>query len=68
MVTFGRGVDTTRMRRDLGFTPELTTAEAFADFAASLAPTGGRAVRAIDGVARTLADPQVRELTGGERG
>ena len=38
-LTFGRGVDTTRMRTELDFTPEFTTAGAFADFAASLPST-----------------------------
>ena len=31
-LTYGRGVDTTRMRTVLGFEPQFTTAEAFADF------------------------------------
>ena len=31
-LTYGRGVDTTRMRTQLGFEPTYTTAEAFADF------------------------------------
>ena len=35
-LTYGRGVDTTRMRTELGFRPRFTTEEAFADFAASL--------------------------------
>ncbi|QIK77210.1 NAD-dependent epimerase/dehydratase family protein [Nocardioides piscis] len=35
-LTFGRGVDTTRMRTELGFEPRFTTAEAFADFGVSL--------------------------------
>ncbi|MBA3780309.1 MAG: NAD-dependent epimerase/dehydratase family protein [Nocardioides sp.] len=35
-LTFGRGVDTTRMRSELGFTPGFTTEEAFADFGVSL--------------------------------
>jgi UDP-glucose 4-epimerase len=39
-LTYGRGVDTTRMRRELGFEPRYTTASAFADFGVSLgAPT-----------------------------
>jgi UDP-glucose 4-epimerase len=38
MLTFGRGVDTTRMRSVLGFAPGRTTAEAFADFAATVDP------------------------------
>ena len=37
-LTFGRGMDTTRMRDVLGFEPGYTTAEAFADFAAALGP------------------------------
>jgi UDP-glucose 4-epimerase len=37
-LTFGRGVDTTRMRSMLGFEPRFTTDEAFTDFAASLGP------------------------------
>ena len=35
-LTFGRGVDTTRMREVLGFEPRFTTASAFADFGVSL--------------------------------
>jgi UDP-glucose 4-epimerase len=37
-LTFGRGLDTTRMRTMLGFEPTFTTAQAFADFASSLNP------------------------------
>ena len=35
-LTYGRGVDTTRMRQELGFEPRYTTASAFADFGVSL--------------------------------
>lgn len=35
-LTYGRGVDTTRMRALLGFEPRFTTASAFADFGVSL--------------------------------
>lgn len=35
-LTFGRGVDTTRMRSEFGFEPKYTTAEAFDDFRAAL--------------------------------
>ncbi|MFC6343821.1 NAD-dependent epimerase/dehydratase family protein, partial [Nocardioides hankookensis] len=38
-LTYGRGVDTTRMRTQLGFEPEFTTASAFADFAEPLPVT-----------------------------
>jgi UDP-glucose 4-epimerase len=54
-LTYGRGVDTTRMRDMLGFEPAYTTEEAFADFAASLTPTGGRTDRVLAGVERVLA-------------
>jgi len=37
-LTYGRGLDTTRMREVLGFNPKYTTEEAFADFARSLSP------------------------------
>lgn len=56
-LTYGRGVDTTRMRSELGFQPRWTTAEAFADFARLLAPTGVRPERVIDGLARVLPEP-----------
>lgn len=38
LLTYGRGLDTTRMRTMLGFEPSFTTAGAFADFGASLDP------------------------------
>ena len=49
-LTFGRGLDTTRMRSMLGFEPRFTTAGAFSDFAASLAPGmfGAERVRATE--------------------
>jgi UDP-glucose 4-epimerase len=37
-LTYGRGLDTTRMRDVLGFRPAYTTVQAFADFARSLPP------------------------------
>jgi len=53
LLTFGRGIDTTRMRRDLGFEPRYSTAETVDDFASNLVPTGGR-------VDRLLADLEGR--------
>jgi UDP-glucose 4-epimerase len=49
-LTYGRGVDTTRMREVLGFEPARTTAEAFAQFAESLEPgvLSERRVRAAE--------------------
>lgn len=68
-LTYGRGVDTTRMREVLGFEPTFTTAEAFADFASSLTPTGGRTARAIDRLADLVeqpdAAPTLTEVRGG---
>lgn len=55
-LTYGRGVDTTRMRSVLGFEPRHDTAGAFADFAALLPPTGGRTERALARVARALPE------------
>jgi UDP-glucose 4-epimerase len=57
-LTYGRGVDTTRMRVELGFEPVFTTASAFADFSASLPVTGGRTDRVLEGLARRLPDPE----------
>jgi len=37
-LTYGRGLDTTRMRSVLGFQPQTTTEQAFADFARRLGP------------------------------
>ncbi|TWG90591.1 UDP-glucose 4-epimerase [Nocardioides sp. J9] len=53
-LTYGRGVDTTRMRTELGFEPTYTTAEAFEEFCASLPPGGHRAVRALGALADHL--------------
>ncbi len=38
VLTFGRGMDTTRMRSELGFEPAYTTVGAFTDFASRLRP------------------------------
>ena len=53
-LTYGRGIDTTRMRTELGFEPDRTTAEAFADFGRGLSPTGGLSARALDAVTQAL--------------
>jgi UDP-glucose 4-epimerase len=56
-LTYGRGVDTTRMRERLGFEPRWTTAQAWEDFAAGLTPTGGRLERAVGALAERLPAP-----------
>ncbi|MCW2796815.1 NAD-dependent epimerase/dehydratase family protein [Nocardioides sp.] len=53
-LTYGRGVDTTRMREIFGFEPEFTTAEAFADFGSLLPSSGGRAERVLAGLEQRL--------------
>ena len=54
-LTFGRGVDTSRMRETLGFAPTHTTAGTLDDFAAGLTPTGGRTDRLLADLERRLA-------------
>jgi UDP-glucose 4-epimerase len=53
-LTFGRGIDTTRMRTELGFEPVYTTAGAFADFASSMPATSRVSERAVAGLADLL--------------
>ena len=53
-LTFGRGIDTTRMRETLGFEPRFTTEQAFEDFAASIGRGAGYAVQALDHAQRVL--------------
>jgi UDP-glucose 4-epimerase len=72
-LTYGRGVDTTRMRTELGFEPRYTTAEAFAEFAATLPPGGRRVERVLDVLAEHLppvSDDRPAQLTvaGGHDG
>jgi UDP-glucose 4-epimerase len=38
-LAFGRGVDTTRARKVLGFTPDYSTEAAFADLARTISPS-----------------------------
>jgi len=66
-LTFGRGVDTRRMRDELLFAPHYSTAEAFADFGSHLMPTGGHVERVISGLEHQLPSASVPSLTGGER-
>src|ERR1043165_521977 len=69
-LTYGRGVDTTRMRQVLGFEPTFTTEEAFADFAAGLTPTGGRVERlltaALDQLPAPDEPPALTSVGGGD--
>jgi UDP-glucose 4-epimerase len=56
-LTYGRGIDTTRMRAELGFEPQHTTAEALADFATSIGHPPRPAERAVDGVVASAPEP-----------
>jgi UDP-glucose 4-epimerase len=49
-LTYGRGVDTTRMRTELGFEPAYTTAAAFEDFGRDLRASSGLREQLLDGV------------------
>lgn len=64
-LTYGRGVDTTRMRDILNFHPRFTTAEAFADFGSLLTQTGGRSEKILAGIARSLPVNSQAELSAG---
>lgn len=57
-LTYGRGVDTSRMRSEFGFEPTYTTAEAFAEFAAGLQPTGGRAARVVEALSERFPESE----------
>jgi UDP-glucose 4-epimerase len=65
-LTYGRGVDTTRMREELGFHPVHTTASAFADFGSNLPPRTNRAEKVLTGLSRTLV-PEADESAGALR-
>ncbi len=72
-LTYGRGVDTTRMRTELGFEPTYTTAGAFAEFVDTIPPGSRRTVRALGAVADHLPpvdDDRPAQLTvaGGKDG
>ncbi|MDQ6641192.1 MAG: NAD-dependent epimerase/dehydratase family protein [Actinomycetota bacterium] len=52
-LSFGRGVDTTRMRKVLGYAPRYSTPAAFADFGTALAPGVFSAAR-IEGAEQAI--------------
>jgi UDP-glucose 4-epimerase len=60
------------MREQLGFEPAFTTAEAFADFAAGLTPTGGRIEKvltaALDRLPPVDEPPRLHQVGGGSHG
>lgn len=54
LLTYGRGVDTSRMVHDLGYTPRFTTEAAFAQFATDLGTRVGPTQRVLESVAERL--------------
>jgi len=55
-LTYGRGVDTTRMRSELGFEPAFSTAAAFDDFGRDLARGAGVREQVLTGLSAAV-DP-----------
>jgi UDP-glucose 4-epimerase len=53
-LTYGRAVDTTRARRDLGYAPRFTTAQAFDDFLRARRPGAQDAQARALGLERTM--------------
>lgn len=62
-LTYGRGVDTSRMREVLDFSPRFTTLEAFQDFARTMTPGPFNPDRV-----RSVEEKVVATLGGGSRG
>src|SRR5262245_25016965 len=67
-LTYGRGIDTTRMRSQLGFEPSYTTEQTFADFAAAIGHPPGAVERVVEGLSATLAEPVAAGVTEVPRG
>jgi UDP-glucose 4-epimerase len=63
-LTYGRGLDTTRMRSMLGFEPEFTTETAFDDFVRRVGP-GPLSPARIDGIERQAATLVSKAVTRG---
>jgi UDP-glucose 4-epimerase len=61
-LTYGRGVDTTRMREVLGFEPEHTTASAFDELRGAMAPGPGAEEHG------SVVEDLLTQLLGGARG
>lgn len=68
LLTFGRGVDTTRMRELLDFHPTYTTAEAFKDFGGGLIHTVNGPERMLSGLEDALTNTTTATTRGGDHG
>ncbi|TIC80123.1 NAD-dependent epimerase/dehydratase family protein [Nocardioides sp. GY 10127] len=68
-LTYGRGVDTTRMREVLGFEPGFSTEDALADFGSTLSPTLDAVLAPAQAGAQQALDALGRLVpAGGTRG
>ena len=67
-LTFGRGLDTTRMRELLGFVPAYTTEQALDDFAGSARPGPWGPVAALRRTSPGPAAPAGAVASGADRG
>ncbi len=63
-LSYGRGLDTTRMRRVLGFEPRYTTREAFADFVRGRRLAGPLSPDRVEAVENGLRDLVHKVATG----
>lgn len=68
LLTYGRGVDTTRMRELLDFHPTYDTAEAFADFGGGLIHTFNGPERMLTGLEDALTNVNTATTQGGDHG
>lgn len=64
-LTYGRGVDTTAMREVLGFEPEFSTPEAFADFVEGAGGPGSPTARLVASLAERFPQPRPRRVSHG---
>jgi UDP-glucose 4-epimerase len=64
LLTYGRGIDTTRMRAELGFEPRFTTPEAFADFGRDLVRHARVSERVLAELADRLPEPRPETSPG----
>jgi UDP-glucose 4-epimerase len=68
LLTYGRGVDTSRMRSQLDFHPKYTTVEAFADFGGGLIHSNNRPERVLTGLEDALTTVTAKGTRGGDHG
>ena len=62
LLTFGRGMDTTRMRTVLGYEPRFTSAAAFADFASLVHPGPSPVGRVLTSLSDVVPPPAPKKV------